>query len=421
MAARPDLRGFVPGRHLIDAYGAGGFRFAEMSHRGSILALPSGVKAWEVTSPAEFSLDAFAPVLAEAAEIDVLLVGTGREAAALPEALRRRFKDAGHRRSMRCRPGRRRADLQHPRGREPQGRGGRSAGGASASPDTRARSFVLPHCETLVREGDRDRYFATLFAPADKRPFLFALYAFSLESARVRESVSDPMPGEIRLQWWRDALQGEARGNVRANPVAAALDDTIVRFRLPRQALVDLVDARELRPLRRPDADHRRSRGLCRRDLLGADPARRHRPERWRRSRRGGCGRARRRRLRHRRASCAPFPWHARRGQVYPAGPGLQPARGVARRRRARTGRTGLSGGARGAARDRTRPSAPRASPARDDCRRKFCRPSCRPPWSSLTSPGWSERGYDPFRTVVELPQWRRQLMLWRAARAGRF
>ena len=87
--------GFVPGRHLIDSYGAGGFRFAEMSHRGSILALPSGIKAWEVTSPAEFSLDAFAPVLAEAAEIDVLLIGTGREAAALPEALRRRFKDAG--------------------------------------------------------------------------------------------------------------------------------------------------------------------------------------------------------------------------------------------------------------------------------------------------------------------------------------
>src|SRR5690606_25958857 len=50
--------------------------------------------------------------------------------------------------------------------------------------------------------------------------------------------------GEIRLQWWRDALQGEARGDVRANPVAAALDDTIVKFRLPRQALVDLIEAR---------------------------------------------------------------------------------------------------------------------------------------------------------------------------------
>ena len=54
----------------------------------------------------------------------------------------------------------------------------------------------------------------------------------------------EALVGEIRLQWWRDALQGEARGDVRANPVAAALDDTIVQFRLPRQSLVDLIDAR---------------------------------------------------------------------------------------------------------------------------------------------------------------------------------
>jgi len=86
--------GFVPGRHLIDSYGAGGFRFAEMSHRGSILALPSGVKAWEVTSPAEFSVAAFTPVFAEADEIDVLLIGTGGDPAPLPEELRGRFWDA---------------------------------------------------------------------------------------------------------------------------------------------------------------------------------------------------------------------------------------------------------------------------------------------------------------------------------------
>src|SRR5918911_1151318 len=87
--------GFVPGRHLIDAYGAGGFRFADMSHRGSILALPSGVKAWDVRSAADFSEEAFAPVLAEAAAIDVLLVGTGLEAAPLPEGLRRLLREAG--------------------------------------------------------------------------------------------------------------------------------------------------------------------------------------------------------------------------------------------------------------------------------------------------------------------------------------
>ena len=105
-------------------------------------------------------------------------------------------------------------------------------------------ALASTHCETLVREGDPDRYFAALFAPADKRPHLFALYAFNHEIARVRETVSEALPGEIRLQWWRDTLQGEARGDVRANPIAAALDDAIVQFRLPRQALVDLIDAR---------------------------------------------------------------------------------------------------------------------------------------------------------------------------------
>src|SRR5919112_3083154 len=100
------------------------------------------------------------------------------------------------------------------------------------------------HCEALAREADPDRYWASLFAPADKRPHLYALYAFNFEIARVREAVREALPGEIRLQWWRDALQGEARGDLRANPVAAALDETIVRFRLPRPALVDLIDAR---------------------------------------------------------------------------------------------------------------------------------------------------------------------------------
>jgi phytoene synthase len=100
------------------------------------------------------------------------------------------------------------------------------------------------HCEALVREADPDRYWASLLAPVEKRPYLHALHAFNFEIARVRDAVREPMLGEIRLQWWRDALQGEARGDVRANPVAAALDDTIVKFRLPRQSLVDLIEAR---------------------------------------------------------------------------------------------------------------------------------------------------------------------------------
>jgi uncharacterized protein len=91
----PLFNGFVPGRHLIDAYGAGGFRFGDMSHRGSILALPSGVHIWTVTTMAELSLDRLAPVLAEAAEIGHLIIGTGGEIAFLPKLLQDALRAAG--------------------------------------------------------------------------------------------------------------------------------------------------------------------------------------------------------------------------------------------------------------------------------------------------------------------------------------
>lgn len=61
----------------ITAYGGGGFRFADMSHKGSLLCLPSGIYAWPVTRAEEISLDTLAPVLAEADGIEVLLLGTG--------------------------------------------------------------------------------------------------------------------------------------------------------------------------------------------------------------------------------------------------------------------------------------------------------------------------------------------------------
>jgi phytoene synthase len=105
-------------------------------------------------------------------------------------------------------------------------------------------SDPFPHCEALVREADKDRFLATLFAPAKYRRPLFALYAFNIEVARVREQAREPMPGEIRLQWWRDVFGGTGSGEARANPVAAALLDTVVRYRLPPQAFTDLIDAR---------------------------------------------------------------------------------------------------------------------------------------------------------------------------------
>ncbi|MEN5083359.1 Mth938-like domain-containing protein [Bosea sp. TWI1241] len=87
--------GFVPGRHLIDALGGGGFRFAEMSHRGSILATPGGVRIWPVAAFADLTLASLQPVLDEAAEIDFLILGIGREIAFLPPALRDPLKAAG--------------------------------------------------------------------------------------------------------------------------------------------------------------------------------------------------------------------------------------------------------------------------------------------------------------------------------------
>jgi 15-cis-phytoene synthase len=102
---------------------------------------------------------------------------------------------------------------------------------------------TYPHCEALVRAADKDRYLASLFAPAAARQHLHALYAFASEIARVRDAAREPLPGEIRLQWWRDALEGKGRGEVSANPVAAALLDTIASCALPTERLVALIDA----------------------------------------------------------------------------------------------------------------------------------------------------------------------------------
>lgn len=99
---------------------------------------------------------------------------------------------------------------------------------------------AFDHCAEATREHDRDRYIADLFAPAAARRHLFALHAFNAEVARIRETVSDPNLGEIRLQWWRDALLGGGAGN----PVADALIETIRTFALPLGGFEGLIDAR---------------------------------------------------------------------------------------------------------------------------------------------------------------------------------
>ncbi|ACL57173.1 phytoene/squalene synthase family protein [Methylobacterium nodulans] len=285
----------------------------------------------------------------------------------------------------------------------------------SAETAGRGLDWAYAHCEALVRDGDPDRYFATLFAPPAKRPHLFALHAFSLEVARVRDAVSSPMPGELRLQWWRDALQGEARGDVRAHPVAAALDDTLVRHRLPRQPLVALVDARVFDLYDDPMPSTGDLEGYCGETASslirlgglvladGGEP--------------GGAAAAG-----HAGVAYAvtgllrALPWHARRGQVYLPGDIL--VRHGVTREDIVSGRGGP--GLKGACAD-LRALARRHLDAYAGARAAIAAaagPAFLP--VALVAPylrAMERADYDPLRTVVEIPRWRRVLRLWRASR----
>ena len=103
---------------------------------------------------------------------------------------------------------------------------------------------AFAYCAELLRSADRDRFIASLFAPADRRGALHALYAFNVELARVRDAAHTALPGEIRLQWWSDVVGGERAEEAGANPVASALLQTIERYQLPSGKLTDLIEAR---------------------------------------------------------------------------------------------------------------------------------------------------------------------------------
>jgi phytoene synthase len=100
---------------------------------------------------------------------------------------------------------------------------------------------VFDHAAQVVLTRDRDRYVADLFASPNARKHLFALHAFDLEIARVAKVVSEPALGEIRLQWWRDAL---AAGEGAGNPLLEAVLETLRAFALPSAALDMLIEAR---------------------------------------------------------------------------------------------------------------------------------------------------------------------------------
>ena len=96
----------------------------------------------------------------------------------------------------------------------------------------------------LVREADKDRFIASLFAPAGQRGDLLALYAFDVELARIPQLAKQQIAGEIRLQWWREAVDGSNAHEAEANPVAGALMQIVTRHGLSRAALQAMIDAR---------------------------------------------------------------------------------------------------------------------------------------------------------------------------------
>jgi phytoene synthase len=111
------------------------------------------------------------------------------------------------------------------------------------------------YCFGQVRRFDRDRYLMALFAPSARRGDLFALYAFNLEVARIRELIREPMMGAIRLQWWRDAVAEIYAGGERRHQVVQALAGAVRRHRLSRGHFDRLLDARERDMSLEPPAD----------------------------------------------------------------------------------------------------------------------------------------------------------------------
>jgi phytoene synthase len=270
------------------------------------------------------------------------------------------------------------------------------------------------YCEELLRRDDRDRWLANLFVPRALRPHIHALYAFSHEIARVREIVSEPLLGEIRFQWWRDALDGSGEAGAKANPVAAALLDTIARFSLPKAPLHELIDAR-LRDLYGEPVDSAvaleiYTEATCStlfrlstlilngEEAIAGVGVEGHAGIAY-----GVTGLLR------------ALPWHSSRGQFFVPAEILR-AHGAdpAELYRGRSSPAVLAALAdlRALARAHLEIFDARLRSLPDKSRPAFLPLSlCEPYLQLMEMPG-----YDPFKTVVELPQWRRQWILWRAS-----
>lgn len=106
-------------------------------------------------------------------------------------------------------------------------------------------SELETYCAKQVKQHDYDRFMVTLFAPAEIREDLFALYAFNHEVAKIREAVSEPMLGEIRLQWWRESIDGIYEDNPRNHEVVLPLSATIKRSGIAKDRFMAIIDARQ--------------------------------------------------------------------------------------------------------------------------------------------------------------------------------
>lgn len=118
-----------------------------------------------------------------------------------------------------------------------------------------ASAEAFAYCADMVRTADPDRFSTVAFAPPPARPALLALYAFNVEVAKTREVVSQPMLGSIRLQWWRESLDGIYEGSPRRHQVVLALAEAVGAHRLPRADFDTLLDAREADMADDPPAD----------------------------------------------------------------------------------------------------------------------------------------------------------------------
>jgi phytoene synthase len=286
-------------------------------------------------------------------------------------------------------------------------------GSADGEVDGHAEAYAAAADD--VRRLDKDRFLSCLFMPEPARRHVLAILAFSAEIARVRDVVSSPMPGEIRLQWWRDLLESPKLGASGAPPLAEALIDTIGRFNLPTGAFMHLIDARVFDLYDDPMPSLNDLEGYCGETVSalfqlsaivlasGADPGTADL------SGHAGVAYGLTGLLRA-------LPFHAARGQVYVpldllAENGVDAADILAGRATPQLL----------AALKHLRATARRHLSET----RKLIRalpPSVAPAFLplALVEPmldRMEKSGYDPFRTPIDQPQWRKQVRLWWAAR----